>query len=159
MGYQQGRLALYDIPQLTGYSIDLEGNVYSSVKSGKPKQMKLREHKGRGKKLYLRVHLVYGYYLVHRLIAAVQLGRLLNDDEQVNHKDANTLNNSSANLEVVTAVENVKHAVENNLYPKGLAWYKARNLQRSSEYDYRRVRTASLGVGGSAPEAQGVGND
>lgn len=156
MDDQQGSLTLYGIPQLDGYSVDLEGNVYSSVKSGKPKQMKPREHKGRGNKLYLRVHLVYGYYLVHRLIASVQLGRLLNADEQVNHKDADTLNNRFTNLEVVSFTENVKHAVENNLYPSGLAWYKARNLQRPSDYDYRRTRTVRLGVGNSVPEAQGA---
>ncbi len=156
MDNKQGRQTLYNIPQLSGYSVDLDGNVYSSVKSGKVKQMKLREHKGNGKKLYLRVHLTYGYYLVHRLVAATQIGRLLTENEQVNHKDANTLNNSFSNLEVVSFKENVEHAIANNLYPTGEAWYKARNLQRPSEYDFRRTRTASLGVGDSVPEAQGA---
>lgn len=159
MGNQQGSLEVYAIPDLDGYFVDIHGTVYSSIKSGKLKPMKVRQHKGRASKHYARVHLIHGHYLVHRLIAATFItGRILSNDEQVNHKDANTLNNHMSNLEVVTFQENVKHAIANNLYSRGDAWYTARNLQRPSDYDYRRTRTSNLGVGVSDSEAQETSN-
>lgn len=53
---------------------------------------------------------------VHRLVAAAFLG------EQkglcVNHIDSNRSNNNINNLEWVTHLENIRHARENNRYPK-----------------------------------------
>ena len=50
------------------------------------------------------------YVLAHRVIMENHLGRLLNNDEVVHHKDGNKLNNDLSNLEVMNAKEHVmKH--------------------------------------------------
>ena len=56
-------------------------------------------------------------YRVHRVIASAYLGiDIDSSDLHVNHKDANTFNNSICNLEVVTNKENTDHGYDNNLY-------------------------------------------
>lgn len=54
------------------------------------------------------------YTTVHRLVA---LSFIPNPDNlpQVNHKDTNKLNNSVGNLEWVTALGNITHAIDNGL--------------------------------------------
>ena len=49
--------------------------------------------------------------LVHRLIASIILGRPLDTNEQVHHKDGNGLNNSLDNLEIMSASD---HSVLSN---------------------------------------------
>ncbi len=52
--------------------------------------------------------------LLHRLIAEVAIGRPLNSDEVVHHKDHNKLNNHPSNLEVMTrAAHTSLHRQEN----------------------------------------------
>lgn len=53
---------------------------------------------------------------VHRLVANAFLG--VNKHLCVNHKDCNRSNNNIENLEWVTHLENVRHARENNRFPK-----------------------------------------
>lgn len=48
-----------------------------------------------------------GYVPLHRLIMAGHLGRLLTPGEVVHHKDGNRLNNSIANLELLSIGEHV----------------------------------------------------
>jgi hypothetical protein len=48
---------------------------------------------------------------VHRLVALNFLGE---SKLQVNHKDCNKSNNKIENLEYVTALENIRHAIKNN---------------------------------------------
>ena len=111
------------------YSVDSLGNVYSHKSSG-DKLLSQYAHKARGNKLYKGVRAGKKTYLVHRLVAAAMIGRLLLPSEQVNHINGDTQDNSIVNLEVVTHKDNVKHAVDNNLYCSGDAWYAARGLTK-----------------------------
>lgn len=54
-----------------------------------------------------------GYVLLHRVIMENHLGRLLNDDEVVHHKDHDKKHNVIENLEVLSAKEhNILHGLE-----------------------------------------------
>lgn len=72
---------------------------------------------------------------VHRLVAAAFLG-LCPPGYQVNHKDGNRLNNSLDNLEYLTRIENMKHAVQNGLTAWGIRNWSA----RLSEDQVRTIR-------------------
>lgn len=50
-----------------------------------------------------------GYYYEHILLIEKQIGRRLQDDEVVHHKDGNRLNNDISNLELKTRREHCKH--------------------------------------------------
>lgn len=108
------------------YSVDYIGNVYSHKPSG-VQQLSKYVHKARGRKKYEGVRAGSRTYLVHRLMMAAKLGRLLKSSEQVNHINADTQDNRLCNLEIVSHKQNVKHAVDNNLYCSGEAWHKARS--------------------------------
>lgn len=57
---------------------------------------------------------VRGYAYEHRIVASKRLGRWLQHDEHVYHKDENKLNNLPENLEVLTAAEHhLRHRVTN----------------------------------------------
>jgi hypothetical protein len=117
---------LAKIPISNGYFCDHEGNIYSSNR-GKLRKLKPYLHKGKGKKFYQRICLKNGkHYLLHRLICAAKVGRDLLEEEEVNHLDANTLNNCWENIELSCRASNVEHAVCNNLYCSGEEWYLAR---------------------------------
>lgn len=49
------------------------------------------------------------YVLAHRIIMENHLGRLLDSDEVVHHKDGNKKNNSITNLQVMTAKDHCSH--------------------------------------------------
>lgn len=108
------------------YTVDYAGNIYSHKSSG-IKLLSKYKHKARGNKLYEGVRAGSRTYLVHRLMMAAKLGRMLKPTEQVNHINGDTQDNSLCNLELVSHKQNVKHAVENNLYCSGEAWHKARS--------------------------------
>ena len=118
---------LLSIPKHTEYYTDGNGNIIST-KRNKIKTLTPHLNYGRSKNPYMRVKVSGKLYLVHRLIASILVGRELYENEYVNHIDGNTQNNSLSNLEIVTHIENVQHAVENKLYCQGKEWYKARNL-------------------------------
>ena len=107
------------------YSVDDKGNVFSHKPSG-IKQLSKYKHKARGNKLYEGVRAGKRTYLVHRLMMAAKLNRMLKPTEQVNHINGNTQDNSLNNLEVVSHKDNVKHAVDNGLYCSGEDWHNAR---------------------------------
>jgi predicted Zn-ribbon and HTH transcriptional regulator len=50
-----------------------------------------------------------GRIYVHRLVMADKLGRLLESDEVVHHKDGNKENNDPENLDLTSRVEHAKH--------------------------------------------------
>lgn len=108
------------------YSVDMEGNVYSHKPSG-DRKLSPYKHKARKGKLYVGVRAGKRTYLVHRLMMAAKLGRLLLPFEQVNHINGDTQDNRMGNLEIVSHQQNVKHAVENSLYCSGEAWHLARS--------------------------------
>lgn len=118
---------LHAVPTLDGYFCDEDGNIYSTKQTGL-KKLKPHLAKARGNKPYLRIKLSDKLYLVHRIIASAKYGKFMGSGEFVNHINANTIDNSFNNIEIVTHKENVLHAVENNLYCSGKAWYEARGL-------------------------------
>ena len=123
---------LIPIPEKPNYFIDKDGNIYSTVRTKIPRKLTPHKHWGRSRNPYERIRLAGSLILVHRVVASVTIGRQLNSQEVVNHKDGNTLNNRIENLEVVSHKENVRHAVENNLYCSGESWYKARGIVKNS---------------------------
>ena len=118
---------LHAVPTLNGYFCDEDGNIYSR-KQGDLRKLKPHITKARGRKPYLRIKLSDKLYLVHRIVASAKYGRFMNSEEFVNHINANTVDNSFNNVEIVTHKENVQHAIDNNLYCSGRAWYEARGL-------------------------------
>lgn len=102
------------IPGFSDYLIDDSGVVYSLRRGGnfvKP------DTSGR----YLRVVLYNDQgerrkESVHRLVLLAWEGP---SPLQVNHLDGNKHNNHVTNLEYCTHVQNMKHAAENGLLPKG----------------------------------------
>lgn len=71
---------------------------------------------------------------VHRLVAKAYLPNPSNLPE-VNHRDANKLNNHKDNLEWVTGEDNLKHSIENKLPKRGQSHYKT----ELTEKDVHRV--------------------
>lgn len=118
---------LYQLPELNVYYCNNNGDIFS-FRNNKLKKLSPYKHYGRSKNPYLRIKVAGKLYLAHRLIASVIKNGILTQDEQVNHKNGNTLDNRIINLEVVTARQNVDHAIKNNLYCSGEQWYIARGL-------------------------------
>lgn len=73
------------------------------------------------RKGYLSILLSYNNiqkrFNIHRLVAQAFLAEW-DSKLQVNHKDCNKQNNRVDNLEMVTAKENIQHAIKNNTHPK-----------------------------------------
>ena len=131
MGNQQvSQKNQFSITGMPGYWVDASGNIFSN-KRGKIKQLSPYTHKGRGHKLYLRVKINGKLQLAHRVCASAYFNTLIDDIDTVNHIDANTLNNVHGNLELASQHEQIAHAVQNELYCSGDAWYKARGLSRN----------------------------
>ena len=133
MGNQQvSQVNLEEFVELSaypGYWVNPVGELLSTVRTV-PKVIKKRIHYGKSKSPYYRSKVAGTNALAHRVIASIHVGRVLRNDEVVNHIDGNTLNNSPSNLEVVSQKQNVEHAVINKLYCSGDAWYAARNLNK-----------------------------
>lgn len=84
-----------------------------------------------------------GYYWVHRLVMEAFVGKI-RKGYQVNHRNGIKADNRVENLEQVTGAENMRHAVENGLIPRGTETHNARLSdarvrQIRKEYSFRRV--------------------
>ena len=69
---------------------------------------------------------------IHRFVANAFIPNPENKPE-VNHIDGNKMNNSASNLEWVNRSENMKHAVDHGLQPKGLSTYKGKFTDEQRE--------------------------
>lgn len=103
---------IFDMKNIDGYNdycISPDGSV-TSFKYNKARILKTRVNKNG----YLYVNLCkdgkYHSVCIHRLVAKHFLEEYT-DDLQVNHIDGNKRNNNVSNLEMVSASENLKHAV------------------------------------------------
>lgn len=112
------------------YSEDTEGNLVWNCDryAGSKKRPYLKTKSG---SKAATLNKTTGYYSfrnkgAHRIVWAIVKGECPSD-KQVNHKDGNKGNNKIENLELVTASENSRHAVETKLrvIPKGEDSYSA----------------------------------
>jgi len=122
------------IPGYTNYVISESGRVFS-LKANSPRR--LQPHQGPTG--YLSVALCGNgkqkRFRVHQLVAASFWGPAP-DGLEVNHKDANKLNNHWSNLEYVTHKENMEHAARNGKMSRPstlrkLSFQDAEDIRRS----------------------------
>src|SRR5690606_1955207 len=98
------------------YGINKKGEMISYARKSHKKDRVLRtdNFKNGYRFVVLLKDGVYKNHYVHRLLAMMFLGEW-NESLQVNHKDGNKLNNELCNLEMVTILENNKHALKSGL--------------------------------------------
>ena len=132
-----------DIPEFEGlYQISNYGNVKSIKRKNRcySKLLKLHQTGGRGIRYLCAVlskNNKHKTFSVHRIVAQAFIPNSENKPE-INHKDANKLNNFYKNLEWVTRQENVNHSVKNNLIPCGTRC----NFSKLTEKEVRFIRHA-----------------
>ena len=101
------------VPGYGEYSVDADGNVYSTRKGSLRKLQAFKTNSGYMKLRLKKDGVGKGHY-VHRLVAQAFIGDLGN--LQVNHIDGNKLNNTADNLELVDRVKNMAHAKDSGLW-------------------------------------------
>lgn len=94
---------------------------------------------------YLRVKVNKKTLQVHQILAVIYFGEEC-IGLQVNHKDGNKLNNLKSNLEVLTQLENLKHAWDTGLNEESKENYKTGEKHHNSklkEEDVRYIRNSN----------------
>jgi len=88
---------------------------------------KLKDHSnGRGyRKTTLTISGKQVQRYVHRLVAELYVENP-NNLNQVNHKDGDKSNNHYSNLEWVTSLANVTHAIKNGFFPKSTEYWNSK---------------------------------
>ncbi|UXQ88921.1 HNH homing endonuclease [Bacillus phage Thurquoise] len=98
---------------------------------------------------YLRVKLNKRVVLVHQILAVLLFGEAC-IGKQVNHKNGNKLDNSEKNLEAITQLENIHHAIETGLYENSLENIKlygeSHGRSKLTEDEVREIRFNSDGI-------------
>jgi hypothetical protein len=114
-----------DLPEFPTYLIFEDGNIYNSKRgTGSNRFLTFSESKNENSKIYQHICRKKITYKVHRIMCyafhPIEGKTCLKDydDLEVNHKDANTLNNHKDNLEWDTREEQMKHAYEEGHHSK-----------------------------------------
>lgn len=106
------------------YSVSSHGRVRrdkggQGIKRSTPYIMKATPHSKKGAlSVGICVNGKQRTRLIHHLVAEAFIGPRP-EGEEVNHKDGKTFNNVVSNLEYCTGIENMAHAVANNLKSRG----------------------------------------
>lgn len=126
------------------YTVHKDGRIISHY-NGKPLTISLYKPNKQGKKIvYPRVRLCIDgkgkWFALHRIIAECYIPNPENLPH-INHKDGNRLNNSVENLEWCSHLQNIRHAQEHNLNPKG----ERQGIAVATEEIVRRIRSLRRG--------------
>lgn len=97
------------IPSLTGYGASRDGTIWSCRNRKNWRPMTPSSDKDGYKLLIIRTKEKCFSRKIHRLIVEAFIGEIP-EGLCVNHKDGNKANNNLDNLEVVTHLENMRHA-------------------------------------------------
>lgn len=105
-----------------------EGRMRSLLR-GSPMVLKPQTDKRGYQRITVTIERVKVTYKVHREVAKAFIDNP-NNLPQVNHKDGNKNNNSVSNLEWITNIDNVHHAIENGLWDSVLEGSRRENERR-----------------------------
>lgn len=131
-----------DIEDYEGiYQISSHGRV-RSFKNEKIKILKPRINDKGYNTACLRKDGKSKYKLVHRLVAEAFIPNPHNKP-QVNHKNANKLDNRVENLEWATAKENTQHAIKLGLRDDNINYFKRKVIMMSLDYKIIAVKDCS----------------
>lgn len=89
---------------------------------------------------------------VHRIAWALANGECPPPDLEIDHIDRNKLNNTAANLRLVTRAENARNTIKASTGPSGVSFIRGRNRWRA--YAYVKGKYVHLGSFKAASDAE-----